>query len=158
MSFGIMHPPPRPIPAHIPQAARITYDAIRAVQPPKGDYTTQERLTGRMWGLPHATFTRMIGRLMPEERSQLRMGLALGDGVADPALPDGYQLRTFRRGDENAWIALLETGDFNGWDHERLRRMLTRGQPLDGRSPTSYVTTGCRTIAAPGGPGWTAQS
>jgi hypothetical protein len=56
MSFGIMHPPPRqvrmgrPIPAHVLQAARITYDAIRAVQPPKGDFTTQERLTGRTWG------------------------------------------------------------------------------------------------------------
>lgn len=48
--------------------------------------------------------------------------------VATPAMPEGYALRTFRPGDEAAWIALLNTG-FDPWDEERLRRVLAREQP-----------------------------
>jgi mycothiol synthase len=42
-----------------------------------------------------------------------------------PKLPDGYGLRTFRPGDEDAWIAVLNTAAFGAWDHERLARMLS---------------------------------
>lgn len=36
----------------------------------------------------------------------------------------GYGLRSFRPGDEDAWVALLSTGDFGAWDRPRLDRML----------------------------------
>jgi mycothiol synthase len=39
-------------------------------------------------------------------------------------MPPGYGLRTFQMGDEEAWIALLNTGDFGEWDRTRLDRML----------------------------------
>jgi mycothiol synthase len=72
---------------------------------------------------------------MSNERSQLGMRLKPVEEIAEPELPEGYELRVFRPGDERAWIALLNRGDFERWDDTRLERMLARVQPrlpLDG--------------------------
>jgi mycothiol synthase len=55
---------------------------------------------------------------------QLRMGYRGLAALQPPHLPPGYGLRTFQPGDEEAWIALLNSGDFGGWDRVRLDRML----------------------------------
>jgi mycothiol synthase len=55
---------------------------------------------------------------------QLRMGYRGLATLQAPRLPPGYDLRTFQPGDEEAWIALLNTGDFGEWDRVRLDRML----------------------------------
>ena len=55
---------------------------------------------------------------------QLRMSHARLDAVPPPARPPDYAIRRFRPGDEAAWIALLNTGDFGVWDHGRLEPML----------------------------------
>ena len=62
------------------------------------------------------------------QQPQLRMEIAglaafLGEPAAS-ALPAGYGARTFRPGDEAAWVALLQTGEFSRWDRERLDLML----------------------------------
>jgi mycothiol synthase len=47
----------------------------------------------------------------------------------------GYAFRTFRAGDEAAWIEVLNAGDFGAWDRQRLDRMLggeRASLPLDG--------------------------
>jgi mycothiol synthase len=47
----------------------------------------------------------------------------------------GYGLRPFRPGDEEAWLAILLTGQFDRWDRARLDRMLAAESPrvpLDG--------------------------
>ena len=63
---------------------------------------------------------------MPTEQvPQLRLGFTRFDDVPEPTLPDGYGLRTFRPGDEDAWIAILNTADFGVWDRARLGRMLS---------------------------------
>lgn len=72
---------------------------------------------------------------MQDEPSQLWMRLKPVVDVPAPILPEGYQQRTFRPGDEDAWIALLNRGDFERWDDARLARMLARQRPrlpLDG--------------------------
>ena len=72
----------------------------------------------------------------PEPHRDLRMGLHRFDAVPDAtSIPDGYELRTYRPGDEPAWIALLETGQFQHWDNGRLQRMIEGDRaplPLDG--------------------------
>lgn len=56
---------------------------------------------------------------------QLRMGFrAFGAIPASPAAA-GYTLRSFRPGDEDAWIAILQTADFGEWDRARLDRMIS---------------------------------
>jgi mycothiol synthase len=63
------------------------------------------------------------------------MGLAHFEQLEPPEMPSGYSLRTFRRGDEDAWVALLSTGAFGAWDRPRLDRMLTGERapiPLEG--------------------------
>jgi mycothiol synthase len=57
-----------------------------------------------------------------------------------PELPaaravEGYELRTFRAGDESAWLAILSASDLGEWDRARIDRLIAgeRGHlPLDG--------------------------
>lgn len=56
--------------------------------------------------------------------SQLRMGFRLFDHLDRPHVVDGYQLRTYRPGDEDAWLSILSRSDFGTWDRARLDRML----------------------------------
>jgi mycothiol synthase len=47
----------------------------------------------------------------------------------------GFGFRTYRPGDEGAWIDVLSTGDFGVWDRARLDRMLAGERaplPLEG--------------------------
>jgi mycothiol synthase len=56
--------------------------------------------------------------------TQLRMGFSRFADIP-PARPvAGYGLRTYRPGDEGAWLDTLATGDFGVWDRARLARML----------------------------------
>jgi mycothiol synthase len=70
----------------------------------------------------------MTGPAPPRNLPQLRMeirglaGRAAGDGGSTP--PPGYGVRTFRPGDEDAWLALLQSGEFSPWDRSRLDQML----------------------------------
>ena len=61
---------------------------------------------------------------MAAEPSQLRMLFTRFNALEPPSLPPGYALRTYRPGDEDAWLAILNTGDFGVWDRDRLDRML----------------------------------
>jgi mycothiol synthase len=63
------------------------------------------------------------------------MGYTRFSQLTEPSVLPGYDLRPFRHGDEDAWIALLNTGDFGVWDRPRLRRMLAGERaplPLEG--------------------------
>lgn len=55
---------------------------------------------------------------------KLRMGFVRFGELSAPRPAPGYGLRAFRPGDEDAWLALLSTGDFGAWDRPRLDRML----------------------------------
>ncbi|MFN8634833.1 MAG: GNAT family N-acetyltransferase [Chloroflexota bacterium] len=62
---------------------------------------------------------------------QLRMeigGLTSGrlsaESSSSPPASGAFGLRTFREGDQDAWLALLQSGDFGHWDRERLDLML----------------------------------
>jgi mycothiol synthase len=49
--------------------------------------------------------------------------------------PTGYGLRTFRPGDEDVWLALLQSGEFGVWTQTRLKVMLASEHvlaPTDG--------------------------
>ena len=61
---------------------------------------------------------------MSTELPSLRMGFRRFADLAPPRLPAGYGLRTYRPGDEEAWLAILVTGEFGTWDRPRLDRML----------------------------------
>lgn len=56
---------------------------------------------------------------------QLRLGFKGFDGLNPPTVAEGYGLRTFRPGDEEAWIAVLRTAAFGEWDRARLDRLLS---------------------------------
>jgi mycothiol synthase len=81
----------------------------------------------------------MTDEALPPQQPQLRMeihGLASrGLGEATAELAPGYGLRTFRPGDKDAWVALLQSSDLGDWDRERLEMLLTNEHvraPLDG--------------------------
>lgn len=61
---------------------------------------------------------------MPTAVQQLRMGFTHFSTLTPPEHVPGYELRRFRPGDEDAWVALLATGDFGTWDRPRLDAML----------------------------------
>ena len=70
----------------------------------------------------------MSGATPARQFPQLRMEIR---GLADPSPDDGtvtppagFGLRTFRPGDEDAWLTLLQTGEFGAWDRVRLDLML----------------------------------
>ena len=67
--------------------------------------------------------------------SQLRMGFRRFGDLEKPRAVDGYRLRTYRPGDEEAWLSVLSRAGFAAWDRDRLDRTLAgeRGPlPLEG--------------------------
>ncbi len=69
---------------------------------------------------------RIEARLMPaDEVPQLRLGFRAFDTLPDPQPVPGYSLRTFHPGDEDAWIAILNTAGFGEWNRARIDRMLS---------------------------------
>lgn len=61
---------------------------------------------------------------MSSEPSQLRLGFRRFADLRPPEPVPGYGLRTFRRGDEDPWIGILNTGAFGHWDRARLDRLM----------------------------------
>ena len=60
----------------------------------------------------------------PQLRMEIR-GLAERASSGSGSVPlSRYGLRTFRPGDEDAWLALLQSGDFGAWNRTRLDLML----------------------------------
>jgi mycothiol synthase len=55
---------------------------------------------------------------------QLRMGFTRFDELEPPQVSPPYSLRTYRPGDEEAWLAMLNTGSFGAWDQARLDEFL----------------------------------
>ena len=69
------------------------------------------------------------------EVPQLRMGFTRFDDLLPPQPAPGYGLRRYRPGDEEAWLALLQGGEFGPWDRARLDWKLAGERapmPLDG--------------------------
>ncbi len=60
----------------------------------------------------------------PQLRMEIRGLAARAASLGELHLPPGYGLRTFRSGDEDAWLALLQSGDFGAWNRTRLKVML----------------------------------
>jgi len=59
------------------------------------------------------------------------------------SLPAGYAFRTYRPGDEDAWAAIMNTGEMDHWDAARTREKLT-GVPWPQFDPQGlfFVTHG----------------
>ena len=100
---------------------------------------------------------------MPVEPPQLRMGFCQFEGLVAPEPVPGYGLRTFRPGDEDAWIAILQTGELGVWDRPRLDDLMAGTKaalPLDGIFFVTYqdrpVGTAC-TLLHPGDDGLIAE-
>jgi mycothiol synthase len=71
---------------------------------------------------------------------QLRMRFTrFGDLEAPQPVP-GYGLRTFREGDEDAWVGILSSGGFGLWDRARLDRMLADDQEVVPRGSRFFAT------------------
>jgi mycothiol synthase len=60
----------------------------------------------------------------PQLRMEIRGLAEHASSSPEPAPPPGYDLRTFRPGDEDAWLALLQSGEFGAWTRTRLDLML----------------------------------
>ena len=85
----------------------------------------------------------------PDEAAapQLRMGFRAFETLARPEPPAGYALRSFRPGDEDAWLDILREGDFGEWTRDRLDRLLAGARaplPADG---IFFLTAADRPIA-----------
>ena len=63
------------------------------------------------------------------------MGFTRFAALEAPQLAPGYGLRSYCPGDEDAWLAILSTGEFGEWDRTRLELILNSGRaplPLAG--------------------------
>lgn len=85
---------------------------------------------------------------MAAEPSQLRMVFTRFEALEPPSPPPGYALRTYRPGDDDAWIELLNTGQFGEWDHERLRAMLAGERAPLPREAIFFATRDDRPVGA----------
>ncbi len=65
---------------------------------------------------------------MPER--QLRMVRPDLDRLPEIGVPAGYELRTYRPGDEAAWCEIMNTGIGTDWTAEKCRRELTEREPF----------------------------
>lgn len=65
---------------------------------------------------------------MPEQ--QLRMVRPELDHLPGIGVPAGYELRTWRPGDEAAWCEVMNTGIGTDWTAEKCRRELTEREPF----------------------------
>ena len=77
---------------------------------------------------------------------QLRMGFTRFAELEQPQPRRGVGLRTFRSGDEDAWIDLLNTGDFGYWDRNRLDAMLEGERALLPRDGVFFATRDGRPV------------
>ena len=57
--------------------------------------------------------------------TQLHMLRSNLDGLGEVILPDGYQIRTYRKGDDAAWAEIINNSLGSGWDVKRCQRELT---------------------------------
>ena len=55
---------------------------------------------------------------------QLEMIRNTLDGLPEIVIPDGYELRTYREGDERAWCAIMENNLGKNWTFEKCRNRL----------------------------------
>ncbi len=72
---------------------------------------------------------------MTQSSSQLRMGFTRFAQLIEPQPELDYHLQNYHRGDEDAWVAVLSTGQFGEWDRLRLDQMIAGERapvPLDG--------------------------
>lgn len=65
-----------------------------------------------------------------------------------PALPRGYQLRTYRAGDEAQYIQLMRRAGYSGWNRQNIKALLPRALPqgiffVVQRSSASLVASAC---------------
>lgn len=77
----------------------------------------------------------------PPERRQLMMRRPNLDGLPRLVVPSGYALRSYRRGDEAAWAAIMNTGIGSDWTAERCVEYLT-GQPQFRADGLFFTTVG----------------
>lgn len=95
-------------------------------------------------GLTAAPQRLEFGRKMGQSPSQLRMGFTRFEQLAEPEPVPGYGLSNYCCGDEDAWVAVLSTGEFGEWDRDRLERMIggeRAPMPLEGVFFATYA--GC---------------
>ncbi len=80
--------------------------------------------------------------------SKLRMRRDGLSGLPEQRALDGYGLRPYREGDEQAWLSLLGASDFGDWNRARLDRMLQdENDPLP-RESIWFATLDDQPIAA----------
>ncbi len=61
-------------------------------------------------------------------------------------LPDGCEMRSYRAGDEDGWVDLINTGEFEGeWDRARFAEYITEPERTEG---SRVVTMNGRIVAA----------
>ncbi|MGD2175845.1 MAG: Gfo/Idh/MocA family oxidoreductase, partial [Candidatus Brocadiaceae bacterium] len=60
----------------------------------------------------------------PYQQLQMVWPERLLDEAPEPDLPEGYHLRCYREGDEEQYGRLMSEAGFEGWDRDRIQRML----------------------------------
>ncbi len=77
---------------------------------------------------------------MAQTIPQLRMGFTAFDRMTPPQSVPGYGLRTYRPGDDDAWLSMLNTGSFGTWDQARLNTFLRDEQRQVPRDSIYFAT------------------
>ena len=85
-------------------------------------------------------------RQLPQLRMEIRGLAGPSSGEGRPTPPAGYGLRTFRPGDEDAWLALLRSGEFGAWDRTRLDLMLRHPHVRVPHDGIFFATVGDRPV------------
>jgi len=90
---------------------------------------------------------KLTGEKTPRQ-PQLVMWCPHSESPDPGSLPNGYQLRVFRQGDEDGWVTLLNAnGQLGQWDLERIRREVDGPLVAEGQQ---FVLCGDEIVAAAG--------
>ena len=84
---------------------------------------------------------RKIGGLLHSTPPQLLMWYPTTEACAEVDLPDGYQIRAYSFGDEEAWARLLNAnGQLGAWDRGRIQEELAGDLAVEAQLFVSYGT------------------
>lgn len=75
---------------------------------------------------------------LPSKQLSMIVAAAAVRHLPDLSLPEAYVLRTYRTGDEEAWLPLLKVAGFDGWTAEKFGEYIEQPERREGSHCISF--------------------